>query len=666
MKTAQMFGLRALRALCAITLTAVGLIACGGGGGGGGAAGVTDPGGGGGVPAPSPGPAPGPAGEVQPVINAGVSGKLLMSSPGSYIEFDLATGIERVLRPKAGGYSPSLDGQEFVLTNSRPADLEITDDREELVFFNRDGRSSSRFLVQDGFSGQPRLSPDKQLVMVEWHSIDLGDAGGVSVVTIFRRDGTIVRRFTDYDNQYAWFPNGDILLSRGDSFFRVNPLSNAAPQLIARIPGEAPRAPTLSPDGRRIAFTIGNFTILENTTWIINVDGTGLREVAKIPGNVGGGVAPHSFSPDGQQLLVSEGINFAIVGPGAVAGCAELYVVPLNLNAPIVINPDSPAPAIKLKSLFGEFGTVSDKACAFSNPSWLNIPELPAFTAGTPPQGTGINKGLTGSVWYGFAGDLFRSSLTTGESMRLAKSSNTPFVSYDGTEITLFDRFLPSNVNDEAVLILNANTGAQISRVDYLEGFISPLKLSPDKTKILTGYANLDNGDGGASRIVNVFSRDLSQIFVRYNGVRSWDWLSDGSLLLATLNEVFITDANFRNPTLVAEFSDPIGGVTISRDSTRIAFTMNGNVWTMARDGSGLKQLTETARNLSSPQFSPDGRYVLVDSNDSPYQTWVVSVDGVRVPVLNLLQVNTPAFPLREIRDGNTQLLNASTGVSWR
>jgi WD40 repeat protein len=601
---------------------------------------------------------------VQAVINAGVSGKLLMTSPGGYIEFDLPTGISRLLRPKLGPYSPSLDGQEFALINNRPADLDLTDDREELVFFGRDGRRSGRFLVSDGFSGQPRISPDKQLVMVEWHSIDEGDAGGVPVITIFQRDGTIVRRFANYDNEYAWFPNGDILLSRGDSFFRASPSGTAAPQLIARVPGESPRSPALSPDGSRIAFTIGNFTILENTTWIMNTDGSGLREVAKI-GN--SGIAPHSFSPDGQQLLISEGLNFVNIGPGfSAAGCAELYAVPLNLTAPIVINPTSPAPAVKLRSIFEDTGEVSDKACAFSNPTWLNMPELPAFTAGTPPQGAGLNRGLLGSLWYGFAGKLFRTNLTTGETTQLAEASNTPFVSYDGTEVAVFDRFLPANVNDAAVIILNATTGAQISRVDYLDGFVSPLKLSPDKTKILTGYVNLENGDPGGGRIVNVFSRDLSQVLARYDGVRSWDWLSDGGLLLATLNQIFIIDANLSNPALIAELPDPIRGVTISRDGTRIAFVMNGNAWMMMRDGSGLKQLTETARIINVPEFSPDGRYVLVDSFDSPYQTWVVPVDGVRVPVLDRALSRTSAFVLQAIQNGDTRLLTNSTGLSWR
>ncbi len=632
--------------------TATLLVSCGGGGGGG-----TPPGGGGG--------GDGGGGSPPPVINPGTAGKLFMTSPDSYIEFDLATGISRVMRRKGGAFRPSLDGQEFVLVNRFVAGQAASDDREELVFFGRDGRSSSRFLAANGFGGAPMLSPNKQYVLVEWHSIDSGDAGGVSVPTVFTRDGSIVRRFVDYDGVYAWFPNGEILLSRGDSFFRASATGTAPPQLIASVPGESPSGLTLSPDGTRIAFTIGNFTILENTTWIINADGTGLREVAKT-GPGASSITPHSFSPDGQQLLVSEGINFASVGPGfAVAGCAELYVVPLNLSAPLVISPDSPAPAIKLRSVFEDSGDVSEKACAFSTPSWRNMPELPDFTPGTAAQGGGLNNGLNGSAWYGFAGDLYRSNLFTGETTKLAKASNSPFVSYDSAEVIVLDRFLPTNPSVEAVLTLSG-AGTQIGRVDYPEGFSSPIKLSPDKTKLVSEYHNLDAGDPGGASIVTVFSRDLSQVIVRWDDARSWDWLADGRLLLADLRQIYITDASLQNATLIATLPDAISGATISRDGSRIAFAMTGNIWMIGSDGTGLKQLTETGRLLGSPEFSPDGRYVLADSVDSPYQTWVVPADGVRVPVHNRAISRTSAFPLQVVEDGEPRLMFPSTGVNWR
>ncbi len=656
---------RLLRALGVSSLVLMGLISCGGGSSG------TGDGSGSGTPGSgTPGsgaPGSGSGGSAETVINPGVSGTLFMSSPDSFVEFDLPTGISRVMRPDGLAFSASLDGQEFVLTNPFVVGLDPSDDREEVVFFGRDGRSSSRFLKSDGFSGVPLLSPNKQYVLVEWHSLDFGDEGGVSVPTVFARDGSIVRRFAGYRNEYAWFPNGDILLTQGNSLYRTHVTGTAAPQLIAT-PGETPRGLTVSTDGSRIAFTIGNYTLHENTAWIINANGTGLRQVATSAID-GDGVAPHSFSPDDQQLLVSAGVNYVAVGPGyGFSGCAELYVVPLNLSSPVALHPDNPAPAIKLRSVVEDSGEVNSKACAFAPPSWRAMPELPAFTAGTAAQGDGLNRGLTGRAWFGFAGDVYRSDLHTGATVLLASAGNTPFVSSDGTEVVVLDRFAPSDPSDEAVLILNSETGAQKSRIDHPGDFSTPIKLSPDKTKLASDYVNLDAGDPGGATIVTVFSRDLSQVIARWNGARSWDWLPDGRLLLANVNEIHTTDATLRQNTKIATLPDPISGITISRDGARIAFTMNGNIWMTAGDGTGLVQLTHTGRLLRAPQFSPDGRYVLAESVYSPYQTWVVPVDGVRVPVHNRAISNTSAFPLQmvDVESGTIRLMFASEAVNWR
>jgi WD40 repeat protein len=422
----------------------------------------------------------------------------------------------------------------------------------------------------------------------------------------------------------------------------------------------------LSPDGTRLAFTIGNFTILENTTWVMNIDGSGLREVAKFEGS---SLAPASFSPDGQQLLVSEGINFALVGPGfAVAGCAEMYVLPLNAPGVITLSTNNPGPALKLRRVDEDTGEINGKTCQFSRAvSWRNLPDLPPPVAGTPAQGGGLNRGLSGHTWYSFAGELFRSNLSSGETTKLAAVRNTPYVSLDATEVMVLDTFLAPAINSEdSILTLNANTGAQISRIDFREGFTSPIKLSPDKTKIASGYKNLDIGDPGGAFIVTVFARDLTDVFVRQDNARSWEWLTDGRLLLSGVNDIRVLDASFQTTTAIASFTDPVGALAASRDGKKIAFQMAGNIWLMNTDGTGLTKLTETSRPLGRPEFSPDGRHVLVSSGESPYQVWAVPADGQRVPIMNLGLGSTSAFALRVMENGETRLMHPDRGVNWR
>jgi WD40 repeat protein len=655
----------------AVAVTVVLLLdACGGGGSGSGnpnpEGGGINPGGGN----ESGGNVGGGNGATQAILNPGLTGKLFMTSPEAYIEFDLATGLSRILRGKDGSMSVAADGQEFALVNSRPSDQSPSSSLDELVFFGRDGRQSGRFLKEDGFGGRPLISPDKQTVLVEWHSIDLGDAGGVAVPTVFKRDGSVVRRFTNY-NGYTWLPDGRILLVRGDSIY-VTDLKSSSPTLLRRFPNNAPVALTPSPDGQRIAFALNDVSGSTDVhAYIMNVDGTGLRQVTTSRSDD----TPADFSPDGQSLLVGQGRNFALVGPGfAVAGCAELFVVPLNVNSVINLDPDAPAaPALKLREVIEDTGEIRSKVCGFTKPSWRNITALEAFAPGAAIVGSGLNRGLSGVTYYGFAGDLFRTDLLNGETTKLTKAPNTPFPSLDGTEIVLFDRFLTSATSgNEAVLFLNSN-GVQQRRIDYFEGFTGPLKFSPDKTKIAADWHNIDRGDAGGARIVTIFARDFSRQIQRFEDFSGFEWLPDGRLLLSSLNELWIAPTSLNSVKKIATFSDPIGGLALSRDGQKLAFNMLGNIWTLALSGGGVDvtvsaaiRLTDSARLLAKPEFSPDGKVILVKSLDSPNQVWAVPADGQRVPVMSIGQLATSAFALKRVDDGSERLIFPGTSVWWR
>jgi WD40 repeat protein len=637
------------------------LAGCGGGGGDSGAA----PNFPGNPPIGSPG--------TQPILNAGLSGKLFMTSPDSYIEFDLATGVSRIMRPKAGSMYAANDGQEFAFVNIRPPDQSASSSLEELVFFGRDGRQSGRFLKADGFGGRPLISPDKQTVLVEWHSIDLGDAGGVAVPTVFRRDGSIVKRFTNYGG-YAWLPDGRILLTRGDSIF-VTSLSASGPTLLRRFPNNAPGTLSVSPDGSRIAFVLNGPNAARDSfdfhAFVMNVDGTGLKQVTtSILGD-----APVDFSPDGNSLLVADGSNFFSFGPGFfVAGCAELYVVPLNITNSIVLDRDSPtAPAIKLREVSEQTGETRSKVCAFSKPSWRNVPALEAPQSGTTIAGAGVNRGLSGIAYYGFASDLYRTNLLTGETANLGRAPNTPYPSLDGAEIILFDRFLtPAASSEESILFLDSN-GVRQRRIDYLESFNGVLKFSPDKTKVAANWTNTDRGDPGGVSIITIFDRDFTRRLQRFEDFSSFEWLPDGRLLLTSLNELWIAPATLDSIKKVASFSDVIGGIASSRNGQQLAFNSLGNIWTVNLIGSGTNvttsvpvRLTDTSQLLGRPEFSPDGKVIIVNAADSPRQTWAVPVDGQRVPIMNLGVIDTSAFQINYLKDGAKNSLLANTTVWWR
>jgi WD40 repeat protein len=650
---------------CLLALT-VFLAACGGGGGD---ASPIGPGLGG-----NPN---GGGSTTQAILNQGLVGKLFMTSPNAYIEFDLQTGVSRILREKTGEMSASADGQELALVNRRPPDTTVFDRLEEVVFFGRDGRQSARFLKEEGFGGRPLISPDKQHVLVEWHSIDLGDDGGVSVPTVFRRDGSILKRFTGYGG-YAWLPDGRILLTRNDAIF-VTSLSANSPSLLRRFPGDTPLFVTPSPDGTRISFTLGDAGVLKNHTFIMNIDGTGLRQVSTSDTND----APADFSPDGNSLLIGQGSNFAIIGPGfAAAGCAELYVVPLNITSVVNLTSANPAPALKLKRIEEDTGEIQQKVCGFSSPTWRNLPSLESPNMGTLFASSGLNRGLTGLTFYGFASRLYRTDLSTGETRILNEQApNSPFPALDASEVIFYDRSERSALQRlQAVKFLSSN-GLQQRVIDVPEGFSGVLKYSPDKSKVAVDWHNInqnfegtsDQGDPGGADIINVFTRDFSRQIFRFKDFTGFEWLPDGRLLLSALNELWIASANFDSVKKISTYSDSINHLAVSRDGQRLAFNMVGNIWTVNISGSGVNvttsppvRLTDSARVLGKPEFSPDGKAILVNSADSPNQAWAVPSDAQRVAIMNLGVISTSAFAIKSVEQGAERLINPGTSVWWR
>jgi Tol biopolymer transport system component len=80
-------------------------------------------------------------------------------------------------------------------------------------------------------------------------------------------------------------------------------------------------------------------------------------------------------------------------------------------------------------------------------------------------------------------------------------------------------------------------------------------------------------------------------------------------------------------------FDDALKGPTSdwSPDGTQIVFGADGDLWLMARDGTGRQNLTSTPDGFEwGPSFSPDGGSVAFTGpvGDGPPQVQVIDVDG--------------------------------------
>jgi WD40 repeat protein len=656
------------------SFVAVICMAIGACGGGGGSAAVTPGNGGnggnvdnGGNPGGGLDPVQGQPGATLSIINPNVSGKLYYEAPGRYVELDIATGTEIVLRGKGVGLGVSLDGTEMVMTDRFSPLIAVGDFREELAIFDRQGSTKARFFKTEGFSGSPILSPDKTKILSEWSSTDNGDPVNVAIGTVFNRSGTILKRYSGYA-AYAFFPDGRILMAQGDSLYIASAdLGN--PVLLKKFVGDRPRGLKISPDGTKIAMSLYGPGIDSTSVvnyphaWIMNVDGTNVRQLTTSNSNDDVG----DFSPDGKSMIVSQGISYAAIGPGYVfAGCPEAYLIPLNATGIINLTANNPAPAQKLLSR-SDNGSVREKLCTFSQPSWRANSSLTS-TLGTAASGTGFNRGLIGTLWYKFAGDIYKTTLPAGQVVKLPKNEGADLaVSLDGQELSFYDRFRPVSPSNEAIVVTNTQ-GNQVAGFEKLDSFSGQAKLSPDKTKIAIEWHSIDFGDAGGIPVVTVFSR-AGAILQRFKGFNSWAWLPDGRLLLVSYDKLYATTAPVTTApgalttTLIKTLPDFAGSLTASPDGKKLAFSMTGNSWTMNVDGTGLKQMNLSDRDFYPGDFSPDGKFILLQSSDSSYEAWAVPMDGEKVPVGYGGVVPTSAYRLLQ---SDSTPVYPSGRVSWR
>lgn len=596
----------------------------------------------------------GPTGALG-VLNEGLSGKLYYDAPAVYAELDIETGLVRSIRDGSEGARPSVDATEFAQSTSDP--LGGGYDTNEVQIFGRDGRTLVRFELSEWVGGTVRLSPDGRRLAVEWHSIDEGDAGGVPIVNVFERDGTLLARYPEF-GWYEWLPDGRLLVAGGETIAIVSQ-DLGEPQAVRSFPGDAPTDLSPSPDGRQIAFGLGERGVLENHVYVMNIDGSGLRQLTTSTLNEDG----PAWSPDGRLIAVRQGIAYAALAGGVPgAGCPELWIVPADAES-ATLSEGAAGPARKLRSLDDD-GSPRENACAFTPPAWRATPPDPPAVLGTASSGGGQNAGLTGRLFYSQPSNFAHLDLESGVATVVPGEGYGPWPSFDGREMAYQAEDPDSGSYDTEQINVATLDGTIVASFEQLESFSGPPKLSPDGQLIAVEWHAIDAGDAGGVPVVTVFRRDGS-IVGRAEGFSSWAWAPNGELVLAAKNELYRSDAALTAPRLVTTLSDPISTLDVSPDGQLYAFAMAGHVWLMNADGEGLRQLTASGTTEGSPAFSPDGRYVAVQIDDTCPVGYVVPVDGERVFIGNPA-VASSGRQLVMLERGATRNVCVFSGWAWR
>ena len=124
-------------------------------------------------------------------------------------------------------------------------------------------------------------------------------ANGDNAAMSYSRDG---RKLVFAKGSEIWISNSD----------------GSSPQRIASLPARAV-APTFSPDGKRIRFTIGNFVTNTFSLWEIRVDGSGLHQLLK-----GWHNPPQEccglWTPDGRHYIFQSNLGRQVYGDLFVVG----------------------------------------------------------------------------------------------------------------------------------------------------------------------------------------------------------------------------------------------------------------------------------------------------------------------------------------------------------
>ncbi len=282
------------------------LAACGGGGGGG-DGGTTDP-----VPG-------GPGGPNAAARTGRITfAELDSSAKAEKLKFlDLATKAEdsyTVLKDLSSGcdrsndrwiyegHSATVNGQVLVASN-----CDLLQKNSKIVIYNADRTiADTRYFNTIRIFGPPKVSPNGRYIFVTLRDILLG----LNVPDKFQnilidRNNNNAEFSINFQNSDAVWVSDDVLLFQVTGGFKTWKVGDAQPgDLIPNTQGGY--LPTVSPDGKKIAFLTAPNPQAIGDVYMVNIDGSNKRQVTKT------GVADErpAFSPGGTELMLIKGLCY--------------------------------------------------------------------------------------------------------------------------------------------------------------------------------------------------------------------------------------------------------------------------------------------------------------------------------------------------------------------
>ena len=357
---------------------------------------------------------------------------------------------------------------------------------------------------------------------------------------------------------------------------------------------------SISPDGKYVAFA-ANDSKQQASLWLRQVSTSSLVRI--VPTENGHYVAT-TFSPDGELIYY-------------VAKLERNKFVPTLYRIPVL----GGAPAKVMDGVFGAIGFSKDgKQFAFVRRNQQDMALMLANTDGSgQPKTIAVQKPPNGFSIWGPSWSPDGKRIACGMFNGIAGYSTVVEVPVEGGD--------PKSINSEK--------WANVGRVVWLpDGSGLIMTAQPELSSAGTQIWFLPYPNGQARRITN----DLSAY-----GEVSLSLTADSGTIATiqqvTASGIWITEPNQdeREARQIVKTNLP-ESVAWTPDGKIVYASRTGenwDIWMANRDGSDSKQLTSDAFIDQQPSVSPDGRYIVFQSNRSGGRNiWRMDADGTNLKQL--------------------------------
>ena len=255
---------------------------------------------------------------------------------------------------------PARDGAEFVETVRKCVDTGTLSFDDCFIFHDQQGGIVSRFEVPEGTDGPAKMSLDREFIAVPYSTTDV-----FGYLRIYSRNGGTALSESDETlhsaRDFDWLPDNSLAYSSGQTIYLTG-VGSAVGTPLVKFPDEVGRPSQLavSPDGTQLAFTLVTTTNIESshgTTWVLNIDGSQLRQLTDAPGPNDPAIITDdplinfpTWSPDGRWILVVESTSIEPVA----------YAVPSD-GEKVFVTQDEPTTAVPILSYFLETLGIDDR-----------------------------------------------------------------------------------------------------------------------------------------------------------------------------------------------------------------------------------------------------------------------------------------------------------------